>query len=56
MDSSDKDWLIRTDATPDVAAIFRPAHIALPPRATHATTQAAATAESAPTSRPPSKA
>ena len=31
--SSDKDWLIRTDATPDVAAIFRQAHIALPPRA-----------------------
>ena len=33
MRSSDKDWLIRTDATPDVAAIFRQAHIALPPRA-----------------------
>ena len=31
--SSDKDWLIRTDATPDVAAIFRQAHVALPPRA-----------------------
>ena len=31
--SSDKGWLIRTDATPDVAAIFRQAHIALPPRA-----------------------
>ena len=30
---SDKDWLIRTDATPAVAAIFRHAHIALPPRA-----------------------
>src|SRR6516164_6191459 len=33
MRSSDKDWLIRTDATPDVAAIFRQAHLALPPRA-----------------------
>jgi hypothetical protein len=33
MRSSEKDWLIRTDATPDVAAIFRQAHIALPPRA-----------------------
>ena len=30
---SDKDWLIRTDATPAVAAIFRQARIALPPRA-----------------------
>jgi hypothetical protein len=28
----DKDWLGRTDATPGVAAIFRHAHIALPPR------------------------
>ena len=33
MRSSDKDWLIRSDATPAVAAIFRQAHIALPPRA-----------------------
>jgi len=33
MRTSDKDWLIRTDATHDVAAIFRQAHIALPPRA-----------------------
>ena len=33
MRSSDKDWLIRTDATPDVAAIFRQAQIALPSRA-----------------------
>jgi transposase len=33
MRSSDKDWLIRTDATPAVTAIFRQAHIALPPRA-----------------------
>jgi len=33
MRASDKDWLIRTDATPAVAAIFRQAHIALPPRA-----------------------
>ena len=31
--SSEKDWLIRTDATPAVAAIFRQARIALPPRA-----------------------
>jgi transposase len=31
--ASDKDWLICTDATPAVAAIFRQAHIALPPRA-----------------------
>jgi Transposase DDE domain len=29
----EKDWLVRTDATPTVAAIFRQAHIALPPRA-----------------------
>jgi hypothetical protein len=27
------DWLVRTDATPNVAALFRHAHIALPPRA-----------------------
>jgi len=33
MRASDKDWLIRTDATPAVTAIFRQAHIALPPRA-----------------------
>jgi hypothetical protein len=33
MRSSDKDWLMRTDATPAVAAIFRQAGIALPPRA-----------------------
>jgi hypothetical protein len=31
--SSEKDWLIRSDATPAVAAIFRQARIALPPRA-----------------------
>ena len=31
--SSEKDWLIRTDATPAVAAILRQASIALPPRA-----------------------
>lgn len=30
---SDKDWLIRSDATPAIAAIFRQAGIALPPRA-----------------------
>jgi transposase len=29
----EKDWLVRTDATPTVAAIFRQAHIAMPPRA-----------------------
>jgi hypothetical protein len=29
----DKDWIIRTDVTPAVAAVFRQAHIALPPRA-----------------------
>ena len=33
MRCGEKDWLIRTDATPAVAAIFRQAHIALPPRA-----------------------
>jgi hypothetical protein len=27
------DWLLRTDATPMIAALFRHAHIALPPRA-----------------------
>jgi len=27
------DWLVRTDAAPNVAALFRAAHIALPPRA-----------------------
>ena len=27
------DWLVRTDAAPHVAALFRAAHIALPPRA-----------------------
>lgn len=31
MRTSDRDWLIRTDATPAVAAIFRQANIALPP-------------------------
>jgi hypothetical protein len=30
------DWLVRTDAAPAVAALFRAAHIALPPRACHA--------------------
>ena len=33
MRSSDKHWLIRTDAMSDVAAIFRQAHVALPHRA-----------------------
>ena len=27
------DWLVRTDAQPAVAALFRAAHVALPPRA-----------------------
>ena len=27
------DWLVRTDAAPAVAQIFRAAHVALPPRA-----------------------
>ncbi|MCI0599706.1 MAG: transposase [Beijerinckiaceae bacterium] len=27
------DWLVRTDAAPSVAALFRAAHVALPPRA-----------------------
>jgi Transposase DDE domain len=27
------DWLVRTDAAPNIAALFRAAHIALPPRA-----------------------
>jgi hypothetical protein len=27
------DWLVRTDASPAVATLFRHAHIALPPRA-----------------------
>src|SRR5271168_2782515 len=30
------DWLLRTDATPMIAALFRQAHIALPPRARQA--------------------
>jgi hypothetical protein len=30
------DWLVRTDAAPAVAVLFRAAHIALPPRARHA--------------------
>ena len=30
------DWLVRTDAAPAVTALFRAAHIALPPRARHA--------------------
>ena len=29
----DKDWLIRTDAEPAIASLFRAAQIALPPRA-----------------------
>ena len=27
------DWLVRTDAAPNVTALFRAAHVALPPRA-----------------------
>jgi len=49
---SDKDWLIRTDATPAVAAIFWQARIALPPRATDVPAKATPAATSAPTSRP----
>jgi hypothetical protein len=30
------DWLVRTDAAPAVAALFRAAHVALPPRARQA--------------------
>ena len=29
----DDDWLVRTDAAKPIAALFRHAHIALPPRA-----------------------
>jgi hypothetical protein len=32
----DKDWVVRTDAPPAVATMFRQAQIALPPRACHA--------------------
>ena len=31
------DWLVRTDAAPNIAALFRAAHIALPPRARQVT-------------------
>jgi len=48
---SDKGWLIRTDATPEVATIFRQARIALPLRATDHPANATAS-EGAPTSRP----
>jgi hypothetical protein len=27
------DWLVRTDAAPTITALFRQAHVALPPRA-----------------------
>ena len=27
------DWMVRTDAAPTTTALFRPAHVALPPRA-----------------------
>ena len=33
LEHRDADWLVRTDATRNVAALFRHAHIALPPRA-----------------------
>jgi hypothetical protein len=33
----DADWLVRTDAAPNVAVLFRAAHLALPPRARHIT-------------------
>ncbi len=37
-----RDWLVRTDASASVAALFRQAHIALPPRAQQASPPAAA--------------
>ena len=39
------DWLVRTDASPAVAALFKRAHIALPPRAHQARTPAASPAQ-----------
>jgi hypothetical protein len=33
LDHRGADWLVRTDASRNVAALFRQAHIALPPRA-----------------------
>lgn len=38
-----KDWLVRTDAPPTVAALFRYARIALPPRACQASPPPAVT-------------
>jgi hypothetical protein len=40
------DWLVRTDATANVAALFRHAHIALPPRAKQTAPPAAAASAS----------
>jgi hypothetical protein len=41
------DWQVRTDATPRVAALFRHAHIALPPRARQTAPPKAASSTSA---------
>jgi len=41
------DWLVRTDATPNVAALFRHAHIVLPPRARQTAPPKAASSTSA---------
>ena len=45
------DWLARTDAAPDVAAIFRAAHVALPPRARKARPPPSARSKPAPKRR-----
>jgi len=44
------DWLVRTDASPNVAALFRTAHVALPPRA-----RQTAPPKDAPRSKSPNK-
>ena len=44
------DWLVRTDASPNVAALFRTAHVALPPRA-----RQTAPPKAAPRSKSPNK-
>jgi Transposase DDE domain len=45
------DWLVRTDAAPPVAALFRAAHIALPPRARKARPPPPANSKPAPKRR-----
>jgi hypothetical protein len=46
------DWLVRADAAPNVTALFRAAHVALPPRAQQtAPSKPAASSKSAPKRR-----